>query len=30
MAGLSRMVDLVGGLPAIRERNPMIANSVFW
>ncbi|PQE30907.1 C6 zinc finger domain-containing protein [Rutstroemia sp. NJR-2017a WRK4] len=30
MAGLSRMVDLVGGLNAIRERNPMIANSVFW
>lgn len=30
MAGLLRMVDLAGGLNAIRERNPMIANSVFW
>jgi hypothetical protein len=29
-AGLSRMVGLVGGLNAIRERSPMIANSVFW
>ncbi|KAM3085842.1 hypothetical protein ACMFMG_002900 [Clarireedia jacksonii] len=30
MAGLSRMLELAGGLNAVRERNPMIANSVFW
>lgn len=30
MNGLKRMVDIRGGLNAIRETNPMVANSVFW
>jgi hypothetical protein len=28
--GLNRMVAIRGGLGAIRETNPMVANSVFW
>ncbi|TVY52381.1 Sterol uptake control protein 2 [Lachnellula cervina] len=28
--GLKRMLDIRGGLSAIRDTNPMIANSVFW
>jgi hypothetical protein len=28
--GLKRMVGIRGGLQAIREMNPMLANSVFW
>ena len=28
--GLKRMLDIRGGLDAIRDTNPMIANSVFW
>jgi hypothetical protein len=30
MEGLKRMISIRGGLGAIRETNPMIANSVFW
>lgn len=30
MNGLKRMVDVRGGLNAIRETSPMVANSVFW
>ncbi|KUJ17977.1 uncharacterized protein LY89DRAFT_717616 [Mollisia scopiformis] len=30
LEGLKRMVNIRGGLNAIRENNPMVANSVFW
>lgn len=30
LGGLNRMIELRGGLNAIRETNPMVANSVFW
>jgi hypothetical protein len=30
LGGLRRMVGIRGGLNAIRETSPMVANSVFW
>ncbi|KAJ5054216.1 uncharacterized protein L3040_000497 [Drepanopeziza brunnea f. sp. 'multigermtubi'] len=30
IGGLKRMIDLRGGINAIRESNPMVANSAFW
>ena len=28
--GLKRMISIRGGLNAIRETNPMVANAIFW